>query len=183
MKFLINLVPSKKLRKKLKERYGKKFDAYDNKYTRKIYSKAKECGKNLFVGRPSRINDNAYLGDNVNFNGMDIYGKGKVTIGDYFHSGLGCTMITDNHNYEGEKIPYDETYTSKDIEIGKCVWFGFNVTILPGTKIGDGAIIQAGSVVHGEIPKYAIAGGNPAKVFSYRDKKHYDKLEKQGKFY
>ncbi|MFI3242531.1 MAG: hypothetical protein R3Y43_08200 [Alphaproteobacteria bacterium] len=54
--------------------------------------------------------------------------------------------------------------------------------ILPGKKIGDGAIIQGGSVVHGEIPKYAIAGGNPAKVFKYRNKEHYDKLEKEAKF-
>ena len=42
---------------------------------------------------------------------------------------------------------------------------GSNVTILPGTTIGEGAIIQAGAVVHGEIPPCAIVGGNPAKDF------------------
>ena len=54
--------------------------------------------------------------------------------------------------------------------------------ILPGTKIGEGAIIQGGSVVHGEIPPYAIAGGNPAKVFKYRDIEHFKKLKAEGKF-
>ena len=57
-----------------------------------------------------------------------------------------------------------------------------NVLILPGTHIGEGAIIQAGSVVHGYIPALAIAGGNPAKVFSWRDRKHYEVLKKSGRF-
>ncbi len=55
--------------------------------------------------------------------------------------------------------------------------------ILPGTKIGEGAIIQGGAVVHGEIPPYAIAGGNPAKVFKYRDIEHFKKLKAEGKFH
>ena len=62
-------------------------------------------------------------------------------------------------------IPYDETFKYKDVVIGDFVWIGSNVTILPGTTIGEGAIIQAGAVVHGEIPPCAIVGGNPAKDF------------------
>lgn len=54
---------------------------------------------------------------------------------------------------------------------------------IPGTKIGEGAIIQAGSVVHGEIPPCAIAGDNPAKVFAWRDKEHYEKLKSQGAYF
>ena len=71
----------------------------------------------------------------------------------------------------------------KDVTIDDFVWLGSRVTILPGTKIGEGAIIQAGSVVHGEIPPYAIAGGNPAKVFKYRDIEHFKKLKAEGRFY
>ena len=70
----------------------------------------------------------------------------------------------------------------KDVEIGDFVWIGTNVMILPGTKIGEGAIIQGGSVVHGEIPPLAIAGGNPCKVFKYRDKEHFEKLKAESKF-
>ena len=55
--------------------------------------------------------------------------------------------------------------------------------LLPGTTIGDGAIIQAGSVVHGEIPPLAIAGGNPAKVFAWRDKEKYDAHFAAGRFH
>lgn len=45
----------------------------------------------------------------------------------------------------------------------------------------DGLRFQAGAVVHGEIPLYAIAGGNPAKVFKYRDFEHFQKLKAEGK--
>jgi len=63
------------------------------------------------------------------------------------------------------------------------VWLGHRVIILGGVTIGEGAIIQAGSVVVKDIPKYAIAGGHPAKVFKYRDIKHYNRLKKEKKFH
>ena len=92
-------------------------------------------------------------------------------------------MITQNHNYEGTKIPDDSSYICKDINIEDNVWLGSRVIILGGVTIGEGAIIQAGSVVVRNIPKYAIAGGHPAKVFSSRDKEHYEKLKMEGKFH
>lgn len=123
------------------------------------------------------------LGKNPNFNGLHIYGKGKVVFGDNFHSGIECMIITHNHNYEGEAIPYDSTYIFKDVNIGDNVWLGNRVIILGGVTIGEGAIIQAGAVVVKDIPPCAIAGGNPATVFKYRDEKHYYDLKAQGKFH
>ena len=49
--------------------------------------------------------------------------------------------------------------------------------------IGEGAIIQAGSVVVNDIDKFAIAGGHPAKVFASRDVEHYLKLKSEGLFH
>ena len=72
---------------------------------------------------------------------------------------------------------------SKDVVIEENVWLGNRVIILPGVTVGEGAIIQAGSVVVKDIPKYAIAGGHPAKVFKYRDIDHYEKLKREGKFH
>lgn len=152
-------------------------------YGRQIFKTAQKIGENLFVRGYSTVNKNTVLGNNVNLNGFHIHGLGKITIGNYFYSGVECLIIAQNHNYEGEKIPYDETYIYKDIEIGDFVWLGSRVMILPGTKIGEGAIIQGGAVVHGEIPPYAIAGGNPAKVFKYRDIEHFKKLKAEGKFH
>jgi acetyltransferase-like isoleucine patch superfamily enzyme len=63
------------------------------------------------------------------------------------------------------------------------VWLGSKVTLLPGITIEEGAIIQAGSTVTSDVPKGAIAGGHPAKVFSKRDMKHYEKHKKEGNFH
>lgn len=151
-------------------------------YGKQIFRAAKSIGKGLSIGDYSKVNGNTSIGEHVSINGLYIYGQGKVTIGNYVHIGRECMIIAQNHNYEGDLIPYDETVIYKDIEIGDFVWLGSRVMILPGTKIGEGAIIQGGAVVHGEIPPYAIAGGNPAKVFKYRDIEHFKKLKAEGKF-
>ena len=134
------------------------------------------------VNYKSSFNNNTYLGQNCHFNGMDIGGGGRVTIGDNFHSGPACMMITQNHNINGDALPYDNTYTYKNISIGDNVWLGSRVIILGGVNIGEGAIIQAGSVVVSDIPPLSIAGGHPAVVFSKRNSEHYWTLKKKGKF-
>lgn len=152
-------------------------------YPWRIKRTAKHCQGKLYVGGKSYVTRNTYLGNNVNFNGMSISGNGKVTIGDNFHSGPRCQIITSFHNYEGEKIPYDETFLDKDVNIGNNVWLGNNVIVLGGVTIGEGAIIQAGSVVCKDIPAYSIAGGHPATPFKQRDIEHYEKLKSEGKFH
>ena len=59
------------------------------------------------------------------------------------------------------------------MSIGDNVWIGTNVTILPGTQIGEGVIIGAGSVLHGKIPAFAIMGAPGPKQLSERDRDHY----------
>lgn len=71
----------------------------------------------IFVGGKTKLSKATYLGSNVSFNGMMVVGYGKLTIGDNFHSGTDCLIITSNHNYKGEKIPYDETNIIKDVII------------------------------------------------------------------
>jgi len=138
----------------------------------------------LKVNNLSFVSRTTILGKNVSFNGIHISGCGLVTIGDNFHSGKECLIISQNHNFNtGKKIPYDETYICKDIKIEDNVWLGDRVIILGGVTIGEGAIIQAGSVVVSDIPKYAIAGGHPAKIFSNRDIEHYKRLKQENKFH
>lgn len=132
----------------------------------------------------TRLSRNTYLGKSCCFNGLKIVGDGKVVIGNYFHSGEDVLIINQNHNYDkGDKIPYDGGFINKDVIIGDCVWVGSRVIIVGEVAIGEGSIIQAGSVVVSDIPKYAIAGGNPAKVFKFRDEKHYEELKREKKFY
>jgi acetyltransferase-like isoleucine patch superfamily enzyme len=129
------------------------------------------------------LSRNTYIGRNCSFNGLIVRGGGKVVFGDNFHSGGDILIITRNHNYEGEALPYDKTYRYADVIIGDNVWIGSRSIILSGVRIGEGAIIQAGSVVTSDIPKCGIAGGHPAKVFKYRNMEHYEKLKLQKKFH
>ena len=135
-----------------------------------------QFGKDLGVHHKSKFSVNTFIGNDCHFNGMEITGFGRVTIGDHFHSGKNCSIITHVHNYEGNALPYDEKIINKDVIIGNNVWIGDSVIILGGAIIEDGAIIQAGSVVVGTIPYCSIAGGHPAKPFSYRNIPHYEEL-------
>lgn len=53
---------------------------------------------------------------------------------------------------------------AKPITVGSNVWFGGNVTVLPGVTIGDNVVIGAGSVVTHDIPSNSVAVGNPCRV-------------------
>ncbi|MCX7745839.1 MAG: Vat family streptogramin A O-acetyltransferase [Clostridia bacterium] len=55
-----------------------------------------------------------------------------------------------------------------DTVIGNDVWIGYDSILMPGVKIGDGAVIAAKSVITKDVPPYAIVGGNPAKVIRKR---------------
>lgn len=137
----------------------------------------------IFVGGKTKLTKTTELNLNPNFNGMVVSGGGRVVFGDNFHSGDECLIITSFHDYDnGEAIPYGHAYVNKDVIIGDNVWFGARVTVLGGVTIGEGVIIQAGAVVVKSIEAYGIAGGNPATVFKYRDRDHYNALKIEGKF-
>jgi virginiamycin A acetyltransferase len=63
--------------------------------------------------------------------------------------------------------PGDLPYKGDTI-IGNDVWLGYDALVMPGVKIGDGAIVAARSVVISDVPAYSVVGGNPAKVLKQR---------------
>jgi phosphonate metabolism protein (transferase hexapeptide repeat family) len=66
---------------------------------------------------------------------------------------------------EGEFFDWRRSYR---VSIGHDVWIGHGAIVLPGRQIGTGAVIGAGAVVTKDIPDYAIAVGNPARVLRPR---------------
>ncbi len=70
-------------------------------------------------------------------------------------------------NYDGYTQDQD-LISQYHVEMGHDVWIGDNAVVLPGRKIGTGAVIGAGTVVTDDVPAYSIVVGNPGKVLKYR---------------
>lgn len=164
-------------------------DYMERRCLKKLYVQMRSVGKNVHLCKNHSISclRNLEIGDHV-WIGEGFYAKaeGGIRIGSGTIISRNVEIWTSNHYYDADDlqmIPYDRRMVRKPVEIGPNVWIGSRVIILPGVTIGEGAVIGAGAVVAKDIPPCAVAGGNPAKVLKYRDKKIYDELKAQGKIY
>lgn len=143
------------------------------------------------IGDIVLINTNIKTGNNVQiYPYVQIFGDGPIEIGDNVAIGTGTiiyasktggvkigsnTMIAGqsyiidaDHGTERGKIIRDQINSVKPIEIGEDCWIGANVTVLKGSKIGNGAVLGAKCLVNGEILPYSINVGVPAKPIKFR---------------
>jgi acetyltransferase-like isoleucine patch superfamily enzyme len=132
-------------------------------------------GDGVVVNRSSTIQSKGgdiILGKSVSIGaGSTIVSRGGIRIGDGTLIAGGCHIAAGTFDYSdvNRKFAEQEMHSVGPVVIGKNVWLARGVTILDGARIGDDAIISAGSVVSGEIPPRSIAHGNPAKaVFTRR---------------
>jgi acetyltransferase-like isoleucine patch superfamily enzyme len=107
------------------------------------------------------------IGEHSRIHGTCIHAYSRIEIGKR------CLVAANTQIFDGNghDLSMDDpanrihtTGTSKDILIGDDVWIGANTIILPGTIIGKGSAVIAGSVVRGEWPEKCLIGGNPAKL-------------------
>ncbi|BCB05635.1 acyltransferase [Bacillus sp. KH172YL63] len=87
---------------------------------------------------------------------LDVMFPEKISVGRNTVIGYNTTILA--HEY------LIREYRLGDVEIGSEVMIGANTTILPGVKIGDGAIVSAGTLVHKDVPEGAFVGGNPMRI-------------------
>lgn len=134
--------------------------------------------KNVHIYRYSMIelgwgNGSLHIGQNTYIQSGCIMNPivGNIKIGEDCQIAPRCVFMPYRHNFSRVDIPISKQGISSrgDIIVGDDVWLGTNVIIVDGVTIGRGAIIGAGSVVTKDIPPYAIAGGIPTKIISYRD--------------
>jgi len=123
------------------------------------------------------IGDQVYLGRN-----FFVRASGGVSIGSNTHISRNVTIHTVNHNMAGDMLPYDRTDIAKPIVIGRFVWVGMNCSILPGVKIGDGAVVGMNSVITKDVAPGSIVVGASQRVVGHRDDEATAELVKQGKF-
>ena len=109
----------------------------------------------------------------------------RLIIGRYCAIARGATFVMNgaNHRMSGfstypfnifgngwersTPLPQELPYKG-DTVVGNDVWIGYEAMLMPGVRVGDGAIIAARSVVSADVPAYAIVGGNPARVLRMR---------------
>jgi len=109
----------------------------------------------------------------------------NITIGKFCSIADNFAAISNRHRYENsfnykffnqinsplmryDKAEEEKANVIKKITVGNDVYMGYGVTILGGVKVGDGAIIAAGSVVTKDVEPHAIYGGVPAKFIKYK---------------
>jgi acetyltransferase-like isoleucine patch superfamily enzyme len=94
-----------------------------------------------------------------------------VSIGEFVQIGAYSYIISGNHCYESREIPIvQQGYVGAPIFIEDDAWLGTHVVVLPGVKIGKGAIVAAHSLVNRDIPAYEVWGGVPARFIKHRPK-------------
>lgn len=99
------------------------------------------------------------IGDRAFLNaGVEVTAHLGVTIGAHCRIGPHCALVDTNHH----PVHQDDPVRVAPITLGRNVWLGRSVIVLPGTTIGDHSVVAAGSVVSGTIPPGQVWRGNPA---------------------
>jgi len=101
------------------------------------------------------------IGDRVFVNQGAVIGAAEsIEIGDDTLIGDFCAIYDSNYH----EIEPGHPDKPRPIVIGRNVWIGSGVLVLPGSEIGDHTVVAARSVVKGTLPPRVLAAGNPAKV-------------------
>lgn len=100
----------------------------------------------------------------------------RIEIGDDVLVSWGCTIVDhDSHNLHWSRRQDDvaqyregrkrwDGITIRPVSIGNRAWIGFNVIVLKGVRVGEGAVVAAGSVVTRDVEPFTLVAGNPARV-------------------
>ena len=161
---------------------------FDLGYEDRIYVK---IGKNCLVTANFIFESQSgfiSIGNNVNIGGANLISREGITIGNDVTMAWGITIYDhdshsiywddrckDNEQCYLDFVNFNNAVLNKNwdsVKSGKIiicdkVWIGFDVLILKGVTIGEGAIIGAKSVVTKDVPAWTVCAGNPAKVVKY----------------
>lgn len=143
-----------------------------------------EVGEGCYVEPPLHANWGCHThfgkGIYANFN-LTLVDDTDIYVGDYTMFAPNVVISTAGHPIAPELRGKNVCQFNMPVHIGKNVWLGAGVIVLPGVTIGDNSVIGAGSVVTRDIPANVVALGTPCKVvreISDRDREYYFKDRK-----
>lgn len=113
------------------------------------------------------IGKNVYIGDYSTIRAT----RTKIEIGEHTIVGQDVKLIATNHAYASkDKLIKDQDIdlSKIGISIGEDCWLGAGCIVLPGVTLGRGVVVGANAVVTKDLPDYAVAVGNPAKILKFR---------------
>ncbi|MFF8289054.1 CatB-related O-acetyltransferase [Streptomyces sp. NPDC016309] len=155
-------------------------------HERVVFLKPLVTGTHVVAGDFTYYDDPDGATDFVQRNVLYAYGPERLIIGKYCAIATGTRFLmagADHPSMGTSTFPFtmfggrwaEETLdivtgmpSRGDTVVGNDVWFGYGATVMPGVRIGDGAVIAAGAVVTTDVPPYTIVGGNPARAIRQR---------------
>jgi serine acetyltransferase len=106
------------------------------------------------------IGARSYIGPN-----SVLFGAGGIELGEAVQVSPGVVITSHQHTFERADVDIrDQPIEFAKVVVERDVWIGANATILPGVRIGAGAIVGAGAVVTADLPPRVVALGVPARV-------------------
>lgn len=115
--------------------------------------------RQLTIGERSSIGDGAILD-----------GRGGLTIGSNVNLSTQVHIWTAQHDWNAP----DFDYVSAPVTVGDHAWLSTRVTVLPGARIGEGAVVAAGAVVTKDLEPWGLYGGVPARRIGDRSTSSYE---------
>lgn len=110
------------------------------------------------------------LGDHVFIGfGTELDIALELQIGSHALIAPGCFITDHMHGRRAESLIDEQGIDARAVVIGNDAWLGAHAVILPGVRIGDGAIVGAGAVVTRDVPAGAIVAGVPARIIGRRE--------------
>jgi maltose O-acetyltransferase len=131
----------------------------------------KRFGRRNTIDFPVKIRgkENVSVGDDCSINAfVHIWGYGGVEIGDNVMIASHVAISSLTHDYTQRSMRFSEVIRRK-VVIEDDVWIGSGAIILPGVRIGKGAVVGAASVVTKDVAPYAIVVGSPAVLLKMRN--------------
>lgn len=128
------------------------------------------CGKGSYIAKGVRIRPNVVKIGHGSFIGSECWIASRAEIGNWVMLAGRVAFVGGDHRIDQPGVPAIEAGRDENrpVVIGDDVWIGYGAIITHGVKIGEGAVVAAGSVVTKDVAPYCIVGGVPAEQIRMR---------------